>query len=202
MSKESVEEGPKQLIQFRISTLLIVTLAATIHAAFLNPRGPEHMLACCVAVSVSVSAGFILGRLRGRTVERMFWGMVIAAMMQAVCANVILYHRLGTYAWPVAAGLAAVVTADDSNRYLRMILGGVTSGAVVAIYFAIVGAGGSVMLPMVSCAAIGGALLTVLIEFFQTVEAKTRIPQPAIGLSLLLASIAFSQLAPTLIPGW
>ncbi|TWU02657.1 hypothetical protein [Stieleria varia] len=202
MSSDDSTADTETALQFRLSTLFVVTLAATILAAFLNPRGEDHMMAGAVATVAAMALGFLVGTWFPPRAERVFWGMVIAAMMQAVAAEVILYDRKGILAWPLAAGFAAVFAASRSGLYRRMIYGAATSSAVIGIYMGVVRAPSSVVIAVVGSAAIGGALLPVLIEMVRWIETRYRIPQPAIGLTLVIAAIGFSVAAPRLIPGW
>lgn len=199
---DSDVNGGHSIPQFRLSTLFVVTLAATILAAFLNPRGHDHMLAGSIAVVLSMVLGFLVGIRFPPQAERVFWGMVVAAMMQAVCAEVILYDRRGVLAWPIAAGVAAVFVAARSGLYRRMVLGAGTASCVIAGYTLLAGAPAVVAGAMIACAAIGGALMTVLVDVVRWAETRFRVPQPAIGLSLVLCAIAFSVTAPRIFPGW
>ncbi|HUS38834.1 MAG TPA: hypothetical protein VMX74_05260, partial [Pirellulales bacterium] len=118
-------------------------------------------------------------------------------------AKVILFdHDKGIYAWPLAAGFAAVTAASNSHRFRRMFLAAVMSGTVIAFYIMSTSAMAIVMLASVACAAIGGALLSLLIEVVGWLERTRKIPQPAIGLALVLAAIGFSLVAKHVIPGW
>ena len=198
---ESNATGQRPL-QFRLSTIFALTLIASILAAFLRPRGNDLMLAGAVTTFCSLLFALVVGSFRPPRIDRVFWGVVVAAMMQAVCAEVILLDRTGIYAWPLVAGFAAVAAAGNSNRYGRMILAAGTAGVIILAYIVWLGATTSVIIAYVACASIGAALLTFLIDVTKWLEQTRRIGQPAIGLGLVLAAIGFSVVAPRLIPGW
>lgn len=193
---------PEKSVQFRLSTIFVLTLVAGILAAFLSPKGSDMMLAGLVTSLASLIFALLVGYIRPPLVDRLFWGIVVAAMMQAVCANVILLDRTGIYAWPLVAGFAAVAASGNSNRYGRMILAAATAGLIIFAYIAWLGASNKVILAYVTCASVGGAMLTILVDVTKWLEQARRIPQPAIGLALVLAAIGFSVVAPTVIPGW
>lgn len=205
MADEAPNEQPSQpaeSVQFRLSTIFVLTLVAGILAAFLNPRGNDMMLAGLVTTTASLIFAFAVGYIRPPLVDRIFWGIVVAAMMQAVCANVILLDRSGIYAWPLVAGFAAVAASGNSNRYGRMIIAAATAGLIILAYIAWLGASNALILAYVTCASVGGALLTILVDVTKWLEQTRRIPQPAIGLALVLVAIGFSVVAPKVIPGW
>ena len=111
----------------------------------------------------SLLFGFAVGSLRPPVVERVFWGVVVAAMMQTVCATVILFdHDKGIYAWPLAAGFAAVPAASDGYRIRRMLLAAAISGTVITIYMLSTTAALYEILANVVCALIGGAFTVVV----------------------------------------
>ncbi len=189
-------------IQFRLSTIFVLTLVAGILAAFLRPHGNDMMLSGLVTTVTSLIFALAVGYVRPPLVDRVFWGIVVAAMMQAVCANVILLDRTGIYAWPLVAGFAAVAASGNSNRYGRMIIAAATAGLIIFAYIAWLGASNAVILAYITCASVGGALLTILVDVTKWLEQTRRIPQPAIGLALVLAAIGFSVAAPKVVPGW
>lgn len=193
---------PDKSIQFRLSTIFVLTLVAGILAAFLSPHGNDMMLAGLVTTLTSLIAALVVGFVRPPLVDRVFWGIVVTAMMQAVCANVILLDRTGIYAWPLVAGFAAVAASGNSNRYGRMIIAASTAGLIIFAYIAWLGGSNAVILAYITCASVGGALLTMLIDVTKWLEQSRHIPQPVIGLSLVLAAIGFSVVAPRVIPGW
>ena len=193
---------PPEIPQFRLSSLFLVTLAASILAAFLNPRGQQHMLAGALAVSIAMALGWAIGTISPPRSDRIFWGMVITAMMQAVCAEVILMDPRGVIAWPLCAGVAAVFVASRANIYRRMLVGAAVAAIVILVYTIIIAVPSHVMVPVVACAAIGGALMTVLVEIARWSEMRYRIPQPVVGLTLVIGSIFFSVTASHWIPGW
>lgn len=196
----SAECGP---LQFRLSTIFVLTLIATVLAAFLSPRGNDMLLAGFVTTVASLLFGLVVGMIRAPLVDRIFWGVTVAAMMQAVCAEVILLDRqLEIYAWPITAGFAAVVSAGRSNLYFRMIASAATAGTLIAAYVVWVSSTPIVIVSYVACAAIGGALLNILVDGVGWLERVGRIPQPAVALALVLGAIGFSLAAPKLIPGW
>ncbi len=195
-------DQPPRAIQFQLSTIFVLTLVASILAAFLSPRGNDLMLAGMICVMGSLIFALVVGYLRPPLADRVFWGVVIAAMMQAVCAEVILLDRSGIYAWPLAAGLAAVVAAGDASLVIRSVLSSLTAAAIIAVYVISLSVSNVAIVSNVVCAAIGGALLTCLIDVVQWTSHRRRIPQPAIGLVLVLAAIGFSVAAPKWIPGW
>ncbi|MFK8113680.1 MAG: hypothetical protein AB8B91_15870 [Rubripirellula sp.] len=205
-TEQSNDSGPTRSaqasLQFRLSTIFVLTLIATILAAFLNPRGSDRMLAALVTVLCSLAFACVVGFLRPPLVDRVFWGVVVAAMMQAVCAEVILLDRSGIYAWPIVAGFSAVIAAGQSGFYQRMAATAVIAGLIIGAYVISMSSPMTVVIAYIVCAAIGGALLTVLIDSVRWSEHRFRIPQPAIGLTLVLAAIAFSVTAAKLIPGW
>jgi branched-subunit amino acid transport protein len=205
MADEANAVQPSQAeksVQFRLSTIFVLTLVAGILAAFLSPHGNDLMLAGLVTTVTSLIFALAVGYVRPPLVDRVFWGIVVAAMMQAVCANVILLDRTGIYAWPLVAGFAAVAAAGTSNRYGRMLLAAATAGLIIFAYIAWLGASNVLILAYVTCASVGGALLTILVDVTKWLEQTRRIPPPAIGLALVLAAIGFSVVAPTVIPGW
>lgn len=192
----------QQSVQFRLSTMFVLTLIAGILAAFLSPRGNDLMLAGVITTASSLAFGLFVGSLFPPRLDRVFWGVVVAAMMQAVTANVILLDRTGIYAWPIVAGFAAVSAAGQSNRYRRMVLAAVSAGSLIFGYISWLGANQGLILAYVTCASIGGALLVLLIDLTRWLRTSLRIPPPAIGLVLVLAAIGFSLAAPSTIPGW
>ena len=193
---------PDTSIQFRLSTIFVLTLVAGILAAFLRPRGYDMMLAGMVTVITTLIFALAVGFVRPPLTDRVFWGIVAAAMMQAVCANVILLDRTGIYAWPLVAGFAAVAAAGNSSRYGRMIVAAATAGFIISVYIAWLGASSGLIISYVTCASIGGVFLTLLVDVTKWLEKVRHIPQPAIGLALVLGAIGFSVVAPTIIPGW
>lgn len=197
------DPAPRQPIQFRLSTIFVITLIVGVLAAFLNPLGPDLLMAGAVTAMASLLFALLVGAIWPPIVERLFWGIVVAAMMQAVCATVILLDRdLGIYAWPLAAGFAAVVAVGDGNRFRRMISPALMAGSIIAIYVLYVGGTAVVATPLVACAAIGGALLAILVELVGRFERARKIPPSAIGLAMVLAAIGFSSIASEVIPGW
>lgn len=189
-------------LQFRLSTIFVLTLVASILAAFLNPKGSDMLLAGMATTAVSLLFALVIGYFRSSIADRVFWAVVVAAMMQAVAANVILLDRSGIYAWPIVAGFAAAIAAGKSNLYFRMLAASATAAVTIIPYVVSLEPKAPVILSYVTCAAIGGALLTIMIDLVRWAEQKHRIPQPAIGLTLVIAAIGFSVLAPQLIPGW
>ncbi|GAA5509441.1 hypothetical protein [Novipirellula caenicola] len=190
------------LLQFRLSTIFVLTLIASILAAFLRPRGNDLMIAGMVSTISSLAFGVIVGKIRPPMMQRVFWGVVVAAMIQAVASNTILLDRKGIYGWPIAAGFAAVVASGNSNLYRRMFQAAMVAAAVVAIYMASVPANATTSIANAICAAIGGALLAVLVEVVNAFQRKTHLPMPVTGLALVLAAIVFAVIAPIMIPGW
>ena len=189
--------------RFRLSSLFVMTLIAAILTAFLNSHGRDLVLAGVVTMAACLLFGLAVGYVRPPGMRRLFWGVVIAAMIEVVCATVVLFdHDKGIYAWPLAAGFAAVVVAGEGSRWLRMIAGGVTAASLIAIYALTTNATTIDLLAIVACAAIGGALLALMIELVGWVERVTVISHPAIGLALVLAAIGFSLVGKQLIPGW
>ncbi|EMI20850.1 membrane protein [Rhodopirellula maiorica SM1] len=191
-----------ELLQFRLSTIFVLTLIASILAAFLRPRGNDLMIAGMVTTISCLAFGMLVGKLRPPLMQRVFWGVVVAAMMQAVASNTILLDRKGIYGWPIAAGFAAVVASGNSNLYRRMFQAAVAAATVVAIYMASVPANWTTSIANSICAAIGGALLAVLVEVVNWLQRKTHIPLPITGLALVLSAIVFAAIAPIMIPGW
>jgi len=200
-----VESNPTETsrLQFRLSTLFVVTLVAGVLAAFLRPRGHDLMMAGAITSSASLLFALIVGAVRPPIVERLFWGIVVAAMMQVVSATVILFdHQMGIYAWPLAAGFAAVVAVGQWSRAGRMTIAALVASTIIATYVLIAGGSIAVVAAIVACAAIGGALLAILIELVGRLEQIRKIPQSAIGLAMVLAAIGFSLVADNVIPGW
>jgi hypothetical protein len=64
-------------------------------------------------------------------VDRVFWAIVVTAMMQAVCAQVDLLARLEIFAWPATADVAAAMAVGHRNLYIRMTLSLPFSGEIV-----------------------------------------------------------------------
>jgi hypothetical protein len=193
----------KKALQFRLSTIFVLTLVAGVLAAFLSPRGNDLMVAGAFTTVGSLLFALAVGSIWPPLIDRVFWGVVVAAMMQAVCATVILFdHDKGIYAWPLAAGVAAVMAAGGSNRFGRMMIASAMAGGIIALYMIIAGGTAIAIGANVACAAIGGALLAILVEFVGWMERTRKIPQPAIGLALVLAAIGFSLIASKVVPGW
>ena len=189
-------------LQFRLSTIFVLTLVATLLAAFLNPRGSDLLLAGVITVTACFAIGLIIGKLCPPMVDRVFWGVVVAAMMQAVTAHVTLLDRAGIFAWPMVAGLSAIAASGKSHLYRRMLLAAVTGGITITPYVVPLSFDHTVTAAFVCCAAIGGALLAALIESVRWLEKRYRISQPMIGLALVVAAMAFSYSAKQLIWGW
>ena len=195
------EEG--RTLQFRLSTIFAITLIASVLTAFLSFHGNDLVLAGAVTMFASLLFGLAVGSVRPPLFDRAYWGVVIAAMMEVVCATVILFdHDKGIYAWPLAAGFAAVTAAGNGQRFRRMLVAAVTSGTIVAIYALSTSATTLEVLAIVACAAIGGALLAILIESVDSLERTQKFSQAAIGLGLVLAAIMFSFVGKHVIPGW
>ena len=189
-------------LQFRLSTIFVLTLVASILAAYLNPKGSDMLLAGLVTVASSLVFALAVGYFRVPQMDRVFWAVVVAAMMQAVAANVTLLDRMGIYAWPIVAGFVATVAAGKSNMYFRMMVAATTSAVLIVPYVLSVDNDSPVVVSYVVCAAIGGALLTIMIDFVRWIEQRYRVAQPLIGLTLVIAAIGFSVFAPHVIPGW
>ncbi|GAA4460033.1 hypothetical protein GCM10023156_40430 [Novipirellula rosea] len=199
----SLADSPRdELLQFRLSTIFVLTLIASILAVFLRPRGNDLMIAGMVSTISSLAFGMLVGKVRPPLMQRVFWGVVVAAMMQAVVSNTILLDRKGIYGWPIAAGFAAVVAAGNSNLYRRMIQGAIAAATVVAIYMVSLPTDSITGFANTICAAIGGALLAVLVDVVNFLQRRTTVPLPITGLALVLVAMAFATVAPTLIPGW
>ncbi|TWU59492.1 hypothetical protein Poly51_22800 [Rubripirellula tenax] len=202
---ESVDHAvpAKDTLQFRLSSIFVVTLVATILAAFLSARGHDMMLAGVVTTIASAAFALALGRLRPPRIDRVFWGVVVAAMMQVVASEVTLLDRqAGVYAWPIVAGFAAVVAAGRSPLYRRMLIAALTAAILILPYVIYFCGRPEAVVPYVICAAIGGALLTFMIDAVRWLEARFRVPQPLVGISLVLAAMAFATVAQRVIPGW
>ena len=197
-----LEAEPRKATQFRLSTIFVLTLIAGILAAFLSPRGNDLMLSGMISVVGTALFALAVGHRRPPLADRVFWGVVIAAMMQAVCAETTLLDRTGIYAWPLSAGFAAVIAAGPASLYRRMALSAAMAGTIIAGYVVSLGGTTTVVIAYVSCAAIGGALMTILVDSVNWLERKLRIPQPAIGLVLVLGAMGFALGAPRVIPGW
>ena len=97
---------------------------------------------------------------------------------------------------------AAVTAAGSLDRFRRMTIAAVMAGGVIAMYMITAGGTAIAIIANVACAGIGGALLAILVEMVSWIERTRRIPQPAIGLALVLAAIGFSLLVGKLVPGW
>ena len=189
-------------LQFRLSTIFVLTLIATLLAAFLNPRGSDLLLAGAITVTSCLVIALIIGKLFPPLVDRVFWGVVVAAMMQAVTAYVTLLDRAGIFAWPIVAGLAAIVAAGQSNLYRRMLLAAITGGTAIVPYVVPLSFDHTVTAAFVVCAAIGGALLAAMVDTVRWLEKRYRISQPVIGLTLVVGAMAFSYSAKQLVWGW
>ncbi len=200
--KATDQSQPQKAIQFRLSTIFVLTLIASILAAFLSPRGYDLMLAGLISVVGSAVFALFVGYVSPPLANRIFWGVVIAAMMQAVCAETTLLDRSGIYAWPLAAGFAAVIAASPGSLYRRMVFAAAMAAIIIAGYVVSLGSTASVTIPHVACAGIGGALMAILIAAVNWLEQERRIPQPAVGLVLVLGAMAFALAAPRVIPGW
>lgn len=198
---EDASNGGRSGIQFQLSTIFILTFIATIMAAFLNPRGSDLLLAGTVTVMANLGFALAVGKFRPPLADRVFWGIVVTAMMQVVCATVTLLDRSGIYAWPILAGFAAVIAAGNACMYRRMVWSSVMAGSLISIYVLALAAN-EAAIAYIICAAIGGCLLAIMVTFIRWAERRFRIPQPAIGLTMVLAAIGFSQVAPQVIPGW
>ncbi len=215
MSEKPVNDAPADLnpipsvsndtpdgLQFRLSTVFVLTLVASLLAAYLNPQGSDLLLAGLVTITASLLLAIAVGYVRPPIADRVFWAVVVSAMMQAVTANVILLHRSGIYAWPIVAGFAATIAAGKSSRYVRMFFAAAAAAVSILPYVISLDSNVPVIIAYVICAAIGGALLTILVDFVRWAEQKYHIPQPAIGLMLVVAAIGFSTVASQIVPGW
>jgi hypothetical protein len=182
--------------------VFVLTLIASILAAYLSSRGEDLIPAGLLTVgTVAILAG-VIGYFWPPLTDRIFWGIVVTAMMQAMTAQVILLDRSGIYGWPLTAGIAAVLAAGHTSLYPRMAAGAVAAGLSMTLFMLLIEAPTNAKMMNVISAAIGGALLGVLIQWFKWIDQKKIIPQPVVGLILVLAAIAFSQLAPRIVPGW
>ncbi len=199
----SVEaERNKKTLQFRLSTIFVLTLVATVLAAFLSPRGNDLLLSGMLTAVGAATFALAVGYFWPPLVDRVFWAIVVTAMMQAVCAEVDLLARLEIFAWPATAGVAAAMAVGHRNLYIRMVMSGLAAGLCFAAFATQIDARLADLVMNIVCATIGGALLAVLISVIQWLEEKYRLPQPAIGLVMVLAAIVFAVLAPRMIPGW
>jgi hypothetical protein len=189
-------------LQFRLSTIFVLTLVATVLAAYLSPLGNDLLLAGLTSAVVSLVVAFAVGSIRPPLVDRVFWGMVVAAMMQAVCADIDKLDRLEIFAWPITAGVAAVFAVGCDNMYRRMVLAGLAAGLCFAGFATNINASTTILALNVICAVIGGALLAVMITLISWLEKRYKLPQPAIGLVMVLSAIGFAIVAPVWIPGW
>ncbi|HUS39782.1 MAG TPA: hypothetical protein VMX74_10050, partial [Pirellulales bacterium] len=63
-------------LQFRLSTLFVLTLIASILAAFLSSLGSDMMLAGAVTIVASLLFAMAVGSFRPPLVDRIFWGVV------------------------------------------------------------------------------------------------------------------------------
>ncbi len=197
-----IDSRPSDSIQFRLSTIFVLTLVAAILAAFLSNRGNDLLLAGLVTTTTSMVFALLVGYRYGAMMDRVFWGIVAAAMMQAVCATAYLLDRSGIYAWPVAAGFVATMAAAPSGRYRRMAKGALMAILVIGLYTIAFNSTGAVLLGNLISAGCGGALIALLIEIVQEIERYRRVPLPFVGLILVLGAIAVSILAPRVIAGW
>ena len=200
---EDEEPEENRTLQFRLSTIFSITVIASVLTAFLSRHGNDLILAGAVSMVASLVFGLAVGYVRPPLADRVFWGVVVAAMMEVVCATVILFdHGRGIYAWPIAAGFAAVTAANSGKRFQRMFVAAATSGAIISIYAFSTTDNPLDVLAIVACAAIGGALLAILIESMSWLEQTYKIPSSLTGLGLVLAAIVFSVIGKHVIPGW
>ncbi len=63
---------PEKSVQFRLSTIFVLTLVAGILAAFLSPRGNDLMLAGLVTTVTSLIFAILVGYVRPPLVDRVF----------------------------------------------------------------------------------------------------------------------------------
>jgi len=76
MADESPPESqPQESVQFRLSTIFVLTLIASILAAFLSPRGNDLMLAGVISVVGSALFALVVGYVRPPLANRVFWGV-------------------------------------------------------------------------------------------------------------------------------
>lgn len=196
------EESGQPAIQFQLSTIFVLVLISGIMSAFLQSRGEENIPAALATVTVIAIFAIAVGSFRPPLTDRLFWGIVVTAMMQAIAAEVVLLDRFGVLGWPICAGIAAVCAAGRTTLYPRMIIGAIPAGIAMAIYSLTFEAPVHAKAMNVVSATIGGALLGMLIELILWVQSKRILPQPAIGLALVLGGIVFAVTAPKIIPGW
>ena len=189
-------------IQFHLLSIFIVTMLASIVSGYLSSHSEHLVPVGIITISVTGSIAALIGVLWPPLMNRLFWAMVVTAMVQTVTAGVILLSEYSFYGWPITAGLGAIAAAESTSLYPRMLKSSLVVATSMTCFVLIIEAPLAAKIANVVTASIGGALLGAMIESFVWVERKQWATQPIIGFSLITATIVFSAMAPHLIPGW
>jgi hypothetical protein len=197
--------GPKasRPFQFGLQAALAVTLLLALLFGYLRPYGAGAVATCGLVVLIAALVGGLGGAVAGKNLDPMFWSVIGAVFAYLAVVGFALYHWSSQYVWPLVGMVAGTtVGAIGQGRPVRrMAFGSLAATAVFAIYMLLLFGLNPDLGYELLCAALGGALLGLLVEIVERFERTTSIPRYLLAVGFVVAAILGHWIVPRIIPG-
>jgi hypothetical protein len=178
--------------QFGLGAIFGTIFALGLYFAYLRQIDAAAVLYGCLAILMGLAVGSASGLATGHFVDGAYWASLCSALGYVATAGETTLGTEFRLAW-AGVGTAAGAGANLVGRnrpFLRVFFAGLGAALVMGAYLGIVH--GTVFANRFDavCAPIVGALIGVLIEILQFVEADRRLPRYTIATWLLCAVLA------------
>jgi hypothetical protein len=175
--------------QFGLGGVFGMFFALGLYLAYLRQIDAAAALYGCLAILMGLAVGGAIGLAAGHLVDAVYWASLCAALGYVATAGEPIDFCMAWAGVGTAAGAGANLV-DYRRPFLRVFIAGLGAALVMGGYLWIVH--GTVLASRFDaiCAPIVGALIGVLIEVLQYVEADRRLPRYTIATWLLCAVLA------------
>ncbi len=200
---DPVDVAQRPRMQFDVQSLLWLTATIGLALMYIRPAGQRTVVAAAIVIAIAALVGLVLGSIRGKTSDIVYWSVLGAAFAFVSTATARLAHWTTPFAWAgVGIVTGCAVASCSGSRWLRCILVGAFSAAVtMGVYagFLYHFTGRFDWFDLASCVPIG-ALFALLVMVLRQVHQHSMLRYDATATLLMAAIVAGNYLSRLVAP--